>query len=192
MGKRFDSILKSLSNGSQSAPPDTGGEAVPTKLQHGARLINMSPEERRKTLDLAHSALRNGMTVYMSQDTVRKFNTLLNTSLKSSTMRRLLEEIANGRVVLTKAAKPTTTARLYKEPVAPSSIVGEREVPTVLSVDQLSAGIPFTLKQAAKILNVKTGRLYFQCLRGRIHFQREKSRYFIPATEVARLQVIGL
>jgi hypothetical protein len=136
--------------------------------------------------DLAHKALREGITVFMSKDTAAAFSRILKTGANAQNMRRLLEEIGNGKLVLS-APRKLAVASQYKEPTTLS-----RALPTVLSIDQLSAGIPFTLKQAARILNVEEGKLYYRCLTGKIHFERERSRYFIPATEVERLRVIGL
>jgi len=119
----------------------------------------------------------------MSAPTVQGFNRLLKTTVTTQTMRRLLVEIAEGRLILTRppTGKVATQARTTKT-----------ELPTVLSLDQLSAGIPFTLKQAARILNVDENKLYYRCLIGKIHFEKDRSRYYIPATEVQRLQVVGL
>lgn len=188
MGKRFNSILASFANGSQSPPAATADSGTTAKLPHGRRIRNMSPEERSHTLNLAHTALKDGLSVFMSKQTVQGFNRLLETTVTSRLMRRLLVEIAAGRLILT---RPPTGNAAASRTATPSSTM-TTVLPTVLSMDQLSAGIPFTLKQAARILNVDEGKLYYRCVIGRIHHTREKSRYYIPATEVQRLQVVGL
>lgn len=187
MGKTFNSILRGLTNGSvanQSTADPNNGDG---RKGRGWWLKSRTPEQIAGYRTKAHQALRDGLTVFMSKSTVEGFNRLLDTTVTSLIMRRLLEEIAHGKLALTApGAKAVTTAPLYKEPIT------RRVLPTVLSVDQLSSGMPFSLKQAAKILNVTSNQLYFRCVTGRIHFERQKSRYYIPAAEVSRLQVIGI
>lgn len=194
----FSTILKGLSNGSQ--PPSVTGRTdrpQPSKARQGTWVSTMTPEQRREALAMAHTALRTGLTIFMPGQTVAQFNRLLKTEVTSRTIRRLLEAIGKGDVVLTRPVDPSldrTSSDDSPPPVTQRARTngGIRTLPTVLSVDQLSAGMPFTLLQAAKILNVTTQQLYHRCRIGRIHFERDGSRYLIPATEVERLQVIGL
>lgn len=184
MGKTFNSILRGLTNGATTPTP----EPKPVKLRPKSWLIkSMTEEQRSRYRGQAHAALREGLTVFMSKETVSQFSGLLGTEVNSRLMRRVLEEIGNGKLVLTAPGK-----QLSQIQAQPPSTLGGRGLPTVLSVDQLSAGIPFSLKQAAKILNVTANKLYFRCVTGRIHFERDRSRYYIPAQEVERLRVIGL
>lgn len=175
--KSFKSILKGLTNGATETASPT-----PTPTRKGWAVERLTPEQRQAYRNLAHKALREGLTVFVSKETAAQFSRILNTDVNSRVMRRLLEEIGNGKLVLTGAGKPAMA------PKPPTT----KALPTVLSIDQLSGGLPFNLKQAAKILNVSPQKLYFRCITGRLHFERVRSRYYIPATEVARLQVIGL
>lgn len=193
MGKTFDSILRGLTNGTVKEEPVAAAPEphvlVQAKKPKGWFFKNLSPEQRKAYRDQAHTALRIGMTVFMSKDTVDGFARILKTDVNSRVMRRLLEEIANGELVLASPRKPAPTA-VGRD--LPKPITTRPAMPVVLTVDQLSAGIPFTLKQAARILNVDEGKLYYRCLTRKIHFEKDRSRYYIPAVEVQRLQVVGL
>ncbi len=187
MAKSFKSVMRGLvGNGCEQ----TAGNKP---LYGGAYLKSIDPEARRAARQMAHKALREGMMVFMTKETVACFNKILKTTVTSSTMRRLLQEIGNGTLMLTVPTnKPTVTVQRDVPTQLTGSIGGKRELPMQLSVEQLSGGLPFTLQQAARILNVKPQRLYVRCITGRMHFERNGKRYLIPANEVARLQVIGL
>ena len=193
MGVTFENILKGLANGAGPEPPTTT-LVEPKKRRPGSKFVEtLTPDQRKEYTTMAHAALRAGLTVFMSSQTVEGFNRLLDTEVSSRMMRRLLAAIAKGDVVLTRpaSAQPATASKTAVMRT-PATITTGRDLTMVLSVDQLSAGIPFTLKQAAKILNVDEGKLYYRCITGKIHFQKDRSRYYLPAAEVQRLQVIGL
>lgn len=187
MGKTFKTILRQFT--APSEMPST--EDVLRPRVRGGGLRDLAPEQRRAILNLAHTTRREGLMVFMSKDTVTRFAQVLQTEhVTPRLMRQLLEEIAKGRLVLT---APTVA---HKKPAATPTRISNgqngHDLTAALSVDQLSAGLPFTIKQAARILNVNPNKLYSRCATGRIHYERDGKRYFIPATEVARLQVIGL
>ncbi len=185
MAKSFKSVMRGLvGNGCEQ----TAGNKA---LYGGAYLKSIDPEARRAARQMAHKALKEGMMVFMTKETVACFNKILKTTVTTSTMRRLLQEIGNGTLVL--MAPPKTTVTIQRDmPATNIQVGGRQELPMQLSVEQLSGGLPFTLQQAARILNVKPQRLYVRCITGRMHFERNGKRYLIPANEVARLQVIGL
>lgn len=175
MGKQFSSVLHELLNGGAKTPV-----AAPE------RLLSLRPH-LAASREKAHQAMRDGLKVFMTKSTVEAFEGLLKTRPSSHLMRRLLEEIGNGTLCIVVPAAPAPAPRLTGT-IHPKPTT----VPVVLSVDQLSGGRPFSLKQAAKILNTSPNQLYARCVKGRIHFEKERSRYYIPASEVTRLQVIGL
>src|SRR5688572_17935548 len=149
MGKAFNRIMSSVfTNGA--------AEQAQQNQDPGNRCVNKMTEAQRTTYrQLAHQAVRDGMRVFMSKDTVDAFETLLKTKPTPRLMRKLLEEIACGGVVLKPAQQGTPT------PTPPTGIVTRKPttVPMVMSVDELSAGLPFSLKQAAKILNCNPQKL---------------------------------
>lgn len=170
MGKQFTSVLAGLLNGG----------AQPTPVSEETRLAKLAANRA-----LGYQAMREGLKVFMTKATCDGFEKILKTRPTTQLMRRLLEEIASGTLIIAPAAnnKPLLTGVIHTKPVA---------IPVVPSVDQLTGGMPLTLKQAARVLNVKPQQLYMRCITGRVHFQRERSRYYIPAAEVQRLQLIGI
>lgn len=195
MGKTraFKHILAGFTTEKAATPPHSNG-ASGERLVGSDAIRRMTPEQRRAWQSKAHTALREGLMVFMSKDTVAKFSTLLKTPKVTTTvMRRLLEAIANGSLVLTApSANKMDTAETSHTAAAPVHYDTRTASPLSMSVEQLSAGFPFTLKQAARLLNVGHKQLYFRCITGRIRYEKDRSRYMIPAAEVERLRVIGL
>lgn len=178
MGKAFKRIMGHVF---------ANGAAAEHQAPENRSVNTMTEAQRTAYRQLAHQAVREGLRVFMSKDTVKAFEGLLKTKPTPKLMRKLLEEIACGGLVLKPAQQgaptPTATRTIKPQP---------RAIPTVLSVDELSGGLPFSLKQAAQILNCNPQKLYNRCVKGRMHFERQKSRYVIPAAEVKRLQIVGL
>ena len=185
MSKSFKRIMGNVfGNG---AEPHT----EPTLLTGKQSVNKMTNEERAQYRQLAYQTVREGMRVFMTKNTVKAFEGLLKTTLSPNIMRKLLEEIGNGTLV-TKPAQTGAPTPNVTVTTKLTSYKGSRTVPTVMSVEELSGGLPFSLKQAAKILNCNQTKLYNRCLKGRMHFERQGSRYLIPAAEVKRLQIVGL
>lgn len=168
--KQYSSVLGTLMNG--------GSEPITDERQ-------AHREKLAANRQLAYQAMRDGLKVFMTKETCEGFERILKTKPTTSLMRSLLADIAKGTLVIAPATnnKPLLTGVIRTKPVA---------IPMVPSVDQLTGGLPLTLKQAAKVLNVKPQQLYMRCITGRVHFQRERSRYYIPAAEVQRLHIIGV
>ena len=130
----------------------------------------------RKNIERAKIAKREGMLVFMDGETVRGFAKLFGVmKLARSTMRHLLEEIAGGRIKLESVL-----------PIQSDAATSPVKTPTAYTAP------PYTLRQAAALLNTNANALYYRCTLKRIAHFREGSRYLIPEVEVRRLQTCGI
>ena len=178
--RHFDNIIDKLT--SESAPSNGHG----TKKRNGAEIVlALTPEQRRSYLSNAHTALREGMTVFMTKETVDQFSKLLGVEVSKGFMRRLLAQIGSGKLKIVKAGA-TTQPTIHTKPL-------KRDLQMVVPSGNLELGeAPLTLRQAARLLNCKSASLYYRCSMGRINYTKIGSRYLIPVQEINRLRVVGV
>lgn len=121
----------------------------------------------------AREARRNGMLVFITEQTLDKLETLLGSRPSKRFMRQLMEKIGNGELKITEA----DTAPLHN---------------ATLSNGNGQSRVLYTLQQAARALGVRSASLYHRARTNRIVATRVGSRYLLDQHEVDRLKQVGL